>query len=165
MSQPYVSPYHELIIEAFDSGFDAALNAERIVDRTALVKKLVDEIWEQAVTQLHNSIDDYLGENLKDATRRRAAEVAEHMLRDALAGDDKQLRNLFGFNEWYMKHAYSGNFPTQWALLDVLIARRPDLLVDEKIRQQAREIELLKQNIGGLHRQIARLKGEDELTT
>lgn len=162
MSQPYVSPYHELIIEAFDSGFDAALDAERMIDRTALVKKLVDEVWETAVSHLHASIDDYLGENLKDATKQRAAEVAEHMLRDALAGDDKQLRNLFGFNDWYMKHTYTGNFPTQWALLDVLIARRPDLMVDERIKQRDREIELLRQNIGGLHRQIAHLKGEDE---
>ena len=162
MSQPYVSPYHEQIIEAFDSGFDAALDTERTIDRTALVKKLVEEIWETVLVHLHASIDDYLGENLKDATRRRAADVAEHMLRDALAGDDKQLRNLFGFNDWYMKHAYQGNFPTQWALLDVLMARRPDLMVDEKIKQQAREIEWLKQNMGSLYRQIARLKGEDE---
>jgi hypothetical protein len=158
MIQPFVNSYNETICQTLGAAIDAAMS--EVVNRTPLVKKIVDDIWYEVVQRLHDSIDDYLGENLKDTLCARAAEVAEHMLRDALAGDDKELRNLFGFNDWYMKHSYVGQLPTQWALIDALAKRHQGLIVDERIKQRDREIELLRLCITNLKRELAYFKGE-----
>lgn len=140
---PYVSPYADEIRETLGKGFDAAMEAQP--DRAPLVKKLVDTIYEEVVTQLHDSIDLYLGENLRDALCGQAAKIAESMLMNALAGDNAELRNLFGFHDWYMKHARNfDRLPSQWALVDALVQRNPALFVDERIAQRDSEIAMLK---------------------
>lgn len=156
MSEPQVSAWHDEFRETFGKAFDAAMEAQP--DRAPLVKKLIDDIWESVVQQLQDSISDYLYENLKDRMCDSASKVAESMLTNALAGDSKELRNLFGFNEWYTKHLYSGRLPTQWALVDALALRHKDLIVDERIKQRDAEIAGLKQQISNQARRIAHME-------
>jgi len=126
----FVSSYEKAIRDAFDS-----VSNDLPGDHEKLITKISDEICEAVSENIRNRVRDYLMENIKDDICRDAASVAESMLANAMAGDDKQLRNLFGFNEWYMKHLYTGNYPTQYALLDMLIKRHPTLFADERMRQ------------------------------
>lgn len=141
MTQPFVSAYTEEIRKAFEN----IVKNEDFVDQEKIVKNLVDNILENVTDRVHDYVSEELINNIKDAVCSKAAEVAEHMLRDALAGNDKQLRNLFGFNEWYMKHAYAGGLlPRQWELLDAIVERNPQFFVDERLAQKDKEITLLK---------------------
>jgi hypothetical protein len=142
----YVSSYEE----AFRKAFDQAIEQDALRDRTDVVKKLTDTLWEEVASKIRESIDTWLMDNIKDDICREAAKVAESMLSNAIAGDDKELRNLFGFNDWYMKHAYIGRMPTQWALLDVIIKRHPDLFTNEKIAQQETELTMLRADLARL---------------
>lgn len=156
MTVPYVSSWDEEFRTTFRKAFDRAI--EEQPDRAPLVKKLIDEIWEQVVTSLQDSISDYLYENMKDRICDAASKVAESMLANALAGDSKELRNLFGFNDWYMKHLYSGKLPTQWALIDALALRHKDLIVDERVKQRDAQLADKDAKIANLHRHVEYLK-------
>lgn len=159
---PYVSPYADEIREALGKGFDAAFEA--MPDRAALVKKLVDDVYDDVVSRVHTAIDEYLGENLRDALCGQAAKIAESMLMNALAGDDKELRNLFGFSDYYMKHAWAfAKLPSQWALVDALVQRHPALFVDERIAQRDTEIVLMRNENRRLHQRLEDLQNRESV--
>lgn len=134
-----VSSYEEVFRDAFDKAFGEL--PEQYPD---LVKQVCDKIYEAVVERVRDDVRDYLAENIKDDLCRKAAEMAESMLMNALAGDDKEIRNLFGFSDWYMRHLYLGQLPTQWALIDAITDRRPDIFLDERIKQREAEILNLK---------------------
>ena len=113
--------------------------------------KITDTICDAIQENVRYNTEEYLAESIKDDITNRAAKVAESMLMNALAGDDSTIRNLFGFSDWYMRNLYSGRLPTQWALIDAIADRKPELFSDEKIKQQAAEI-------ANLQREVARLK-------
>lgn len=147
----FVNSYEKIFRDAFDRGLEAI----RPEDKEALVKKLVDEICEATVDRVRSAIDEDLLANVRDNLCREAARVAESMLMTALAGDDAALRNLFGFDDWYMKTPYVGQLPTQWKLIEALIERRPDLFVDERIAQRDAEVEALRRDNERLEKQVA----------
>lgn len=154
MNEPFVSSYEEQFMEAFDRGVQQLPE-----DRTKIVKDIVDKIHEEVITQLHYYIEDDLKKSLDDQIRDHASKVASSMLANALAGDDREIRNLFGFSDWYMKYAgVSGDLPTQWKLIDALVARRPDVFVDERIKQREREIVVLTERAWRLEVETLRLR-------
>lgn len=155
MSQPFVSAYDEVFNNAFDKGAK-----EMPKELPRLVKDMVDKFHEEVFSSLENYILDDMKANLDRGIKDYASQVASSMLANALAGDDKEIRNLFGFNEWYMKHPFiSGDrFPTEWALIDAIAARRPDILVSERIAQRDCEIHKLNQTIVNLTRQLDYMK-------
>lgn len=138
----HVSSYETTIRAAFDEALGALPE-----DKAKLIKGVTDKIGDEIIESLRESVDDYLFRAIKDDMCRIASEIAESMLRHAMAGDEQTIRNLFGFTEYYMRHAYVGRLPTQWALLDAIVERKPDLFRDEKLAQQARQIELLNTEI------------------
>jgi hypothetical protein len=137
-------------MEAFEKGAK-----EMPSDLSGIVKAMVDQVHDEALDQLTSYITDEMRSNINAEIRNQAASVASSMLANALAGDDRQIRTLFGFNDWYMKHLYSGSKPTQWALIDALVARRPDLFVSERIAQRDAEIGLLTQEVCRLKERLA----------
>lgn len=150
----YVSSYDETIRAAFDKALDEFTPDDKI----KLVKKLADDVCVEVVDRVRDYIDDHLYPNIKEAVCSKAAEVAESMLRSALAGDDQAIRNLFGFNDWYMKHAYVGRLPTQWALIEAIAERNPELIASERIAQLTRENEILSREVDRLSKEAVRLR-------
>lgn len=155
MSSPYVSSYDQVFREAFASGLDHM----PLEHQGEAIKKIYDAITEAVLDRLENYIAGDMKSNLDDELCRTAAKVAESMLMSAIAGEDKQIKNLFGFNDFYMKNPYMGQLPTQWKLLDSIIERRPDLFIDEKLSQQAVEIDALRSQIKRLEGRIERMGG------
>ena len=153
MSEPYVSAYDQVFLDAFDKGIK-----EMPQDLSGLVKTMLDKMHEEVLSSLQYYIADEMKSNLDLEIRDHASKVASSMLANALAGDDKEIRSLFGFNEWYMKHPYSGSRPTQWGPIDAITARRPDLFVSERIAQRDAEIADLNQRITNLTRQFDYMK-------
>ena len=139
MSEPFVSSFDEKFIAAFGRGIENLPEYQ-----TKLVKDIVDKILTDVILMVESHIEEDMKRNMHEEIRSEAAKVAQSMLANAIAGNDKEIRNLFGFNEWYMKSAYVGDGPTQWKLIDALVARSPDIFVNEKILQQDKKIELLK---------------------
>lgn len=139
MSNPYVSSYDEVFRKAFAGAIE-----QMPEDHEAAIKDIYGKISDAVLEQLENYVQNDMKSNLDGAICHAAKDVAESMLRSALAGDDAQIRNLFGFNDWYMKHAYRGSLPTQWKLIDAIVERKPELFVNEKLAQQAAEIKELQ---------------------
>jgi cell division protein FtsB len=131
-----------------------------LVDQEKIVENIVKNVLESVVDKVQFQISDYLIENIKGDVCQKAAEIAEHMLRDALAGDDKELRNLFNFNDWYMQYSMplSVNLPKQWKLIDAIVKRHPQFFVDERIKQYEKHVESLKANIQRLEKHIDELR-------
>jgi hypothetical protein len=161
MTRPYVNSYTESIQRAFEE-----LDEENFIDQEKIVKSIVDKILEEVTDRVHCFISDYVISNLKDSFCAKAAEVAEHMLRDAIAGNDKQIRNLFDFNEWYMKHRYHGSQPKQWDLINAIVEKNPQIFIDERFTQKDKEIELwkdsynrMKDDRDHLHTELAKARG------
>lgn len=154
MSDPLVSSYDEKFMEAFGRG---ALTIPE--NKAKIIKDMVEKIHEDVISQIEYYVIDELKMNVNGAIRQEASEVARSMLMNALAGDDKEIRNLFGFNEWYMKHVWNfDRLPTQWALIDALIDRRPELFVDERIKQREAEIEGLQAKLKRANEECERLR-------
>ncbi len=129
----YVSIYDGVIDEAFRKGIDGLSETQE-----ATIKVVIDELLERVSEGLRNSMKDWLIENLKDDIARKAAETAERMIESALAGDEDQIINLFGFYSHYKdRPVYGGKHPRQWDLLNAIIAKNPEPFVNEKIQQQA----------------------------
>lgn len=135
----YVNSYEEI----FKDGLENAL--KKLPDEyLELINKITDTIFEKCQEKIRYETETYLAESIKDDIINRAAKVAESMLMNALAGDEKEIRNLFGFHDWYMKHAYIGNLPREWKLIEKIIEKRPDIFIDEKIKQLETQVEILK---------------------
>lgn len=149
----HVSPYTDKIQEAFN----LAVN-ELPDDHTKLVEGIVDKIGEAVLDKVRDQARSYLLENISDDIQRAAASVAESMLMNALAGSKPELRNLFGFSEWYMKNLYMGDYPREYQLLDMLVQRNPTLFVDEKLAQLTASNEHYKKEINRLHDYITQLR-------
>lgn len=152
MSSPYVSSYDETFMKAFSGAID-----QMPTEHESAIKKIHNEILNEVIEKLEYYVQYDMKSNLDGAIRQEAAKVAESMLMNALAGDDKQIRNLMGFNDWYMKHLYVGERPTQWKLMEALMERRPDIFVNEQIAQQQREIEHLKAEVKRLGDRVMQL--------
>ncbi|MDY3551461.1 hypothetical protein R5W24_000537 [Gemmata sp. JC717] len=135
----YVSSYEE----ALRDGLAEALSSLPD-DHKEMIDEITDMICEKVQEQVRYNTEAYLAESIKDDITTRAAKVAESMLMNALAGDDRTIRNLFGFNDWYMKSLYSGRLPTEWALIDAIIERKPELFLDERLKQNAALIKQLQ---------------------
>lgn len=155
MSNPHVSSYDQAFIDAFDTRIKGMPQ-----DVSAMVEEMLDKFHADVLTSLQYYIVDDMKSNLDAEIREHAAKVAESMLANALAGDSQEIRNLFGFNDWYMKHGYigQGRRPTQWALIDAIVARRPDLFVDERIAQRDVEIQQLNQEVLRLGQRLDYMK-------
>jgi hypothetical protein len=153
---PKFSIYDDMFIEAFGRGVE-----ELPEDKTQLVKDIVEKIHEQVIDRIEGYIRDEMASKAADELRDAAAKMAESMLSNALAGDDETIRNLFGFNEWYMSHLYIGPLPTQWALIDAIAERRPDIFANERIKQRDAEIVELNRRIGDLKRYFDHMKNPD----
>ena len=153
MTRPNVSRYDDAFIEAFGRGVEELPDAQ-----TKLVKDIVDRIQEEVVTQIEAYVRDDMARNCSDALRETAAQMTESMLSNALAGDNYTIRNLFGFNDWYLKSLYIGPRPTQWALIDAIVARCPDVFLDERLAQRDAEIARMAQDKANLMRRIQYLE-------
>ena len=110
-----------------------------------VIKLLLDKTFEEVATKIENYILENLRDKLKEEVKDVAAEVAESMLCSALAGDNQEIKNLFGFHSWYNQRAYVGKLPTQWALIDAIVARNPGLFESERIKQLETDVQYLKE--------------------
>ncbi len=135
----YVNSYEEI----FRDGLENALS-KLPSDYLESINKITDAIFEQCQEKIRYETETYLAESIKEDIANRAAKVAESMLMNALAGDEKEIRNLFGFNDWYMKHAYIGNLPREWKIMEEIIKKRPDVFIDEKIKQLEKQVKILE---------------------
>lgn len=138
-------------VNRFQEALDVALGKlpEKHMD---MIKKITDTICEAVQENVRYNTEEYLADSIKDDIAGRAAKVAESMLMNALAGDDKTIRNLFGFNDYYMKNLYLGRLPTEWALIDAIAERNPKIFSDEMIKQQAAQIEELQKTCDRLRK-------------
>ena len=160
MSNPYVSSYEEVFLNAFGRGVE-----QMPEEFPKVIKEITDKVMDAVINNLENYIQEDMKRNLNDQIRHEAKIVAESMLANALAGDDTTIRNLFGFNDWYMKHSYiSADKPTQWNLIVAMMEKRPDIFVNERIHQQDKQIEILNNEIKRLreHVEFQRRKLEGE---
>ncbi len=135
----YVSSYENHLRD----GLDTALNKlpEEYLES---INKITDIIIDQCQEKIRFYTEEYLAESIKEDIMNRAAKVAESMIMNALAGDQREIRNLFGFNDWYMKHAYVGNLPREWKLIEEIVKRMPEVFVDEKIKQLETQVKNLE---------------------
>lgn len=131
----HVSSYEDEFRESLDKAL-----SELPEDHKKMINKVTGTICEAIQEQVRYNTENYLAEAIKDDIAQRAAKVAESMLMNALAGDDHTLRNLFGFSDWYMKNLYLGKLPTQWALIEAIVAKNPQLFNDERFKQKDAEI-------------------------
>ena len=146
MSNPFVSSYSAALAEAFGRGFE-----EIPCDKVAIVKKIVEEIHTEVLDKIEDRMRESMLTQLNDKIRHTASSIASSMLANALCGDDKEIKNLFGFNDWYLKHSCSfSGLPSQWKLIDAIVHRRPDIFVDERIKQRDAEITDLKASVSRL---------------
>lgn len=149
----YVSSYDEVFMQAFNKGVDT------MPDKTKeIVKTLSDKIHDLVLDSLFYYIETDMKGNLDGAIRQEASKVCESMLRNALAGDSKELRNLFDFNDWYMKSLYAGQRPTQWALINALIAANPEVFVSEKIAQLTADVQQYQRENARLQEYIQNMR-------
>lgn len=136
----YVSSYEDVLRDGLEEAISKLPENHK-----DMINKITDTICQEIQENVRYNTEAYLAESIKDDITSRAAKVAESMLMNALAGDDKTIRNLFGFNDWYMKNLYLGrSLPTQWALIDAIAKRNPDIFSDERISQQAAQIKALQ---------------------
>jgi hypothetical protein len=159
MSGPFVSSYDEAFLAAFGRGIK-----ELPADKTKIVKDIVDKIHEEVVSHIEYYVQGEMASNAADHIRYEAAKICSSMLADALAGDDKTIRDLFGFSEWYTKHGYIGSGATQWKLIDAIVARRPDIFLDERLAQRDREIADLQREVKRIKEYNHRLLHPDDAT-
>lgn len=152
----YVNPYEASIRAAFHN----SVSDDIPEDSEKLIIKISDDICEAVSERIRDRVRTWLLDNIKDDICREAARVAESMLMNALAGDDKELRNLFGFSDWYMSHLYVGALPTQWRLMEKLIERHPDLFVSERIAQLDKQVEEQSKTIARLQCALSSARGE-----
>jgi len=152
----YVSIYNETFDKAIENSIEQM--PDRVVD---LAKTMTDAIFDRVWTNLEEYILNDMKANLDSNLKNAAAKIAESMLMNALAGDDKEIRNLFGFSDYYMRHMYIGNLPTQWSLITAIVKSNPDLFKDERLNQlqalydnQNKENQRLHQYIDMLKKQI-----------
>ncbi len=149
----YVNSYDKVFMEAYDRGV-----IDMPKELPDVVKKITDDIFEKVLNNLFDYIADDMKRNLDDSIRANAAKVAESMLMNALAGDDKEIRNLFGFNDWYMKNLYIGSHPKQWDLIDAIVKRNPDLFVNEKITQLSGQVAHLQKENARMNTYITEMR-------
>ena len=142
MTTPFVSGYEQAFLDAFGRGVE-----ELPEDHAALVKTIVDKIHEEVSDRIMHHVREEMAGAAADHLRDVAASMCSSMLGNALAGDKKQIRDLFGFSEWYLKHGYIGSYPTEWKLIDAIVDRRPDIFIDERLAQRDREIADLKHDL------------------
>lgn len=138
----YVTPYEEKLRE----GLEKAIS-EIPDDHKKMIDKITDTICESIQERVRSNTQEYLAASIQDDIFHRAAKVAESMLMNALAGEDKEIRNLFGFSDYYMKSLYLGKLPTQWALIDAIAKRNPKIFGDERIKQQEAQISDLQREL------------------
>ena len=142
----YVSSYEDDLREGLAEAISKLPDEHK-----EMINKITDTICEAIQEKVRYNTEEYLAESIKDDICHRASKVAESMIMSALAGDDKEIKNLFGFNDWYMKNLYMGKLPREWALIDAIAERKPEIFHDEKIKQQEAQIVELQ-------REVARLK-------
>lgn len=142
----YVSSYEESLRD----GLDKALS-QLPEDHKKMIDKITDTICEAIQENVRYNTETYLAESIKDDITSRAAKVAESMLMNAIAGDDKEIKNLFGFNDWYMKNLYMGKLPREWSLIEAIVERKPEIFIDERFKQKDAQI-------ANLQREVAQLK-------
>lgn len=152
MSEPYVS-----VFEPEATPLRDAMEKLDLEPVNKVVKRATDDLY----THLMDSVNDYLASNLSDAIDDAARGIASRYLGEALAGDDKQLRQLFGC--WYRHEpaAWSlieGRYPDNWTLLRVLCEKFPDLLRTELLGQHETEIKALREKIGQLEKSNRELR-------
>jgi hypothetical protein len=160
MSTPFVSGYEQAFLDAFGRGIE-----ELPEEHAALVKAIVDKIHEEVSDRIMQHVNEEMASAAADHLRDVAAKMCSSMLGNALAGDDKQIRNLFGFNDWYLKHGYLGDHPTEWKLIDAIVERRPDIFLDERLAQRDREIADLRRDLQRARDRIHALTHPDEDAT
>jgi hypothetical protein len=151
-SAAYVSMYEREFREAFSHSLDA-LDTEPFEQS---VKKIVERIADDVVYRVHDDVRDRLISSIGDSICAKAAEVATRMLESALAGDEKEIKQLFGFYDYreggmaHMAFHFSPK-PQRWQLIEALMERGPDVFIDERIGQ-------LGENIVARDREIERLR-------
>lgn len=139
----YVSSYENKLREVIDNQIKDLEQPE-----CDLVKKLCDTMHERIVQRMHDDMKDYFMSNLRDDICHEAARLAEMHIQTALTGDEKEIKNMFGFNDFYKeKPVYYGSHPYQWDLIDAISARNPGVFVNEKIEQQAGRIRQLEADL------------------
>ena len=151
----YVSTYDPIFRKAFEgacAGFDETAQAV-LSDKFA-------KCMREALYELQGDIENNMASNMEDELCRRAASVAEQMIQAALAGDDKTIRNLFGFYDGYHSEVYPSdllryNLPQQWRLVNAIVVANPTLFQDERFRQQESTIESLRAEVAKLRVRLA----------
>lgn len=135
----YASSYEPEFCKAFRDSLDA-LDVEPFEDA---VKKMADRVSEAVVDRVHDDVRDRLISSINDSICQHAGEVAMRYLEEALAGDDKQIRNLLGLYDHQTAYQFTrwSPRPTRWLLIEAMMERRPDLFVDERIRLLNGQIE------------------------
>ncbi len=144
MNDIFISLYEEIIRDAVDK----ALGNKLPFDREKIIKEYTDKMCYEVIDGIRDYITDEFFENVKDDICRKAAEVLTSMLKDALAGDDETLKNLFGFRYEYLHFRFipynTYNLPTQVNLINTIVKANPNIFVNEKIKQLEWELKYYK---------------------
>lgn len=151
----YVGSYDE----AFRTAFANALEDIQKDPFEDTVKNLVNRIGEDVLDRVRDQISDTMISDVGDKICAKAAEVATRMLEEALAGDDDQLRNLFGFYSHQQRYDFYYH-SQRWVLIEALMARRPDFFVDERLAQLEGKIEALQKQNASLQERLAKAHQE-----
>jgi hypothetical protein len=150
----YVGTYESEFRKAFTDTLDN-LEAEPF---EASVKKIVDRLAEDVVDRVHDDVRDRLISAISDSICAKAAEVATRMLESALAGDDNELRNIFGFYQHpagsLAHHATFAPRLQRWQLIDALVERRPDFFIDERLDELNEKLISAQRQATNLQKQV-----------
>ena len=138
----FVSSYDTALEESFRMGIQGLTASQE-----QILKESLDVLKEEVFERLLSTMKQYLVENLQDEIRQAANNHAVGILESALAGDDETIRNLFGFYSIETRPIFQGRLPKQWALIDAIFKRNPQVFIDQKIAQQQAEIQQLRDDL------------------
>ena len=149
----YVSGYDPIIdtlLAKLDDKSDAA--PARKLEETVgkLIKKALDESYREIL----DAATDWLLNDMQDAVRASARQLAEQYVRSALAGDEETFVNMFDFRHGWKDFRYwtsEDRLPLGVRLRRQLLEKHHDLFESKAIEDLEGELAALKRlrNLGG----------------
>lgn len=132
-----------------------------------LVDKMVSDIHDKLFEKVSNRLFDHLIESVQDRIDIVASDGASAILAKALQGDDKTLKDLFGFSDWYLNRSsiiFEFRDLTQVKLIEYLIKTYPQFFIDEAFKQKDTILNLHKDEIERLKQIVFKLKQDRDFS-
>lgn len=137
--------------------FDPISDAIAKMDVTPLrdfIDAHVKRGYDDLTALLWESIETHLASDSATNITYRAAAVAERYIAEALAGDDKRLRDCLGLGAYAKPQPFSirdGYYGSAGDLLRALVEKHADLLLTEVVAELRTEVRVLRDELARLN--------------